>query len=421
MLPNSLLDPHKWFFDVELLPPNTYLVGGAVRDALLGRRREYLDLDFVLPEQSVETAQRIADFYQAGFVVLDQKRAIARVVFPQGTLDFARQEGKNLEQDLRRRDFTINAIAYNPRTREIIDPLRGCLDLDKQIIRMVAASNLEDDPLRLLRAYRQAAQLGFQIDPSTQTNIHKLAPYLSLVAAERVQMELNYLLLNPQGTEQLLAAIQNNLFAHWLPETRINQGKFLPEINKIILALPEKWGHLEEMCANSSVSSSEQNFGYNWIGLAKLATLVSPLPEIAQNQLTRLKYSREVLRGATTILRVYDRWQKAKELSVRSQYFLFQHLGKYFPAWFLFALSQGIELHLLTPLIDAYSDAHSPLAHPRPLVDGKELMMSLGIPPSQLVGYLLQEIMLAQAEGVISTSSQAIKLAKKIISSNDQG
>lgn len=418
MLSNSLLDPHQWFFDVELLPPDTYLVGGAVRDALLGRTREYLDLDFVLPGQAVETAHKIAAFYQAGFVVLDQKRAIARVVFPQGTLDFARQEGKTLEQDLKRRDFTINAIAYNPRTKEILDPLKGCLDLEQQIIRMVAASNLQDDPLRLLRAYRQAAQLGFQIDINTHTTIQELAPALSLVAAERVQMELNYLLLHPQGTEQLLAAIQNGLFTAWLPETRVNQGKFLPEITKIVLVLRSKWGYLEEMCADFGVSSSEQNFGYNWIGLAKLATLVSPLPEVAQNQLTKLKYSREVLRGATTILRVYDQWQKTKELSVRSQYFLFQHLGKYFPAWFLFALSQGIELHLLTPLIDAYSDAYSPIAHPRPLVDGKELMMSLKIPPSKLVGYLLQELMLAQAEGAISTSSQAIKLAKKIISSN---
>lgn len=417
MLPNSLLDPHQWFFDVELLPPNTYLVGGAVRDALLGRTREYLDLDFVLPERSVETAQRIADFYQAGFVVLDQKRAIARVVFPQGTLDFARQEGESLEQDLKRRDFTINAIAYNPRTQEIFDPLNGCLDLEQQKIRMVAASNLQADPLRLLRAYRQAAQLGFHIDANTQATIKELASDISLVAAERVQMELGYLLLHPQGTGQLLAAIDNGLFASWLPETRINQGKFLPEVTKLVLVLQSRWQHLEEMCADSSVSTSEQNFGYNCIGLAKLATLVSPFPEVAQKQLTTLKYSREVLRGATTILRVYDQWQIAKELSVRSQYFLFQRLGKYFPAWLLFALSQGIEINLLSPLIDAYSDAHSPIAHPHPLVDGKELMMNLGIPPSKLVGYLLQEIMLAHAEGEVSNPSQAIKLAQEIISS----
>ena len=416
MLSNSLLNPQQWFFDVELLPPDTYLVGGAVRDALLGRTREYLDLDFVLPEQSIETAQRIADIYDAGFVVLDQKRAIARVVFPQGTLDFARQEGENLETDLRRRDFTINAIAYNPRTKEIIDPLKGCLDLEQQMLRMVAASNLRADPLRLLRAYRQAAQLGFQIETNTQTTIKDLASDISLVAAERVQMELGYLLLHPQGTGQLLAAIDTGLFTSWLPETTINQGKFLPEITKLLLVLQSRWQNLEEMCADSSVSTSEQNFGYNWIGLAKLATLVSPFPEAAQKQLTTLKYSREVIRGATTILRVYDQWQIAKELSVRSQYFLFQRLGKYFPAWFLFALSQGIAINSLSPLIDAYSDAHSPIAHPHPLVDGKELMASLHISPSKLVGYLLQEIILAQAEGRVSTPSQAIKLAKEIIS-----
>jgi len=78
-------------FDLIWLPSQAYLVGGAVRDAILGRRREYLDWDFVIPEKAVETARAIAEHYQAGFVVLDKARQIARVVFPQGTVDFALQ------------------------------------------------------------------------------------------------------------------------------------------------------------------------------------------------------------------------------------------------------------------------------------------------------------------------------------------
>jgi len=421
MLSNSLLDPHQWFFDVKLLPPQTYLVGGAVRDALLGRTREYLDLDFVLPEQAVETAQKIADYYQVGFVTLDQKRAIARVVFPQGTLDFAQQEGESLEQDLRRRDFTINAIAYNPRTRSIIDPLNGCLDLEKQTIRMVAAPNLQADPLRLLRAYRQAAQLGFQIAPTTQTTIREFALDLSVIAAERVQTELGYLLLHPQGIDQLLAAIENGLMTFWLPETKINKGRFLPEIAKAVLVLQEKWGNFCPRDGAMGINSQEQSSGsngtgYNWVGLAKLTTLVSPVPEIAQQQLTKLKYSREILRGVTTILRVNAQEPPTQGFSRRSQYFLFQNLGKYFPAWLLFTMSQGLDLEILKSLIEAYCDPRSAIAHPRSLVDGKELMKSLGIPPSKLIGHLLQEIMLAQAEGEVSTPSQAIELAKTMIS-----
>lgn len=170
---SSVLSPETWPFSQEWLPPEACLVGGAVRDALLGRRGEYLDLDFVLPTDAVQTARQLAQQYNAGFVVLDPDRQIARVVFEQATVDLAQQEGDSLETDLRRRDFTINAIAYNPYTQELIDPLQGYADLQQGIIRMVSPKNLQDDPLRLLRAYRQAAQLGFKTEPATQSVIRQ--------------------------------------------------------------------------------------------------------------------------------------------------------------------------------------------------------------------------------------------------------
>lgn len=164
----SVLSPETWPFSLEWLPQPTYLVGGAVRDALLSRRSEYVDLDFVLPDRAVKIARAIAKHYQAGFVLLDAERQIARVVFKHATVDFAQQEGSTLETDLRRRDFTVNAIAYNPHNGEIIDPLQGCADLQQGVLRMVSAKNLQEDPLRLLRAYRQAAQLSFVIEPDTR-------------------------------------------------------------------------------------------------------------------------------------------------------------------------------------------------------------------------------------------------------------
>ncbi|PLZ75724.1 [cytidine(C)-cytidine(C)-adenosine (A)]-adding enzyme, partial [Fischerella thermalis WC217] len=129
----STLAPENWPFSIESLPQPAYLVGGAVRDAILGRTREYLDLDFVLPANAVSVARQIAKQYKAGFVLLDSERQIARVVFADATADFAQQEGISLETDLHRRDFTINAIAYNPHTQEIIDPLQGCADIEKQL------------------------------------------------------------------------------------------------------------------------------------------------------------------------------------------------------------------------------------------------------------------------------------------------
>lgn len=85
---------------------------------------------------------------------------------------------------------------------------------------MVSQSNLADDPLRLLRAYRQAAQLGFQIEPATHRAICQLSPLLQQVAAERVQVELGYLLKSAQGTPWLTAAWEDHLLQGWFRRRR---------------------------------------------------------------------------------------------------------------------------------------------------------------------------------------------------------
>ena len=195
--------PVTWPFELSDLPQPAYLVGGAVRDGLIGRKTPILDLDFVLLQDAVKTARTLAEKYKAGFVLLDAQRHIARVVFDQITVDFAQAEGHCLEQDLRRRDFTVNAIAFDPLTQTFIDPNKGQEDLQQRLIKMISPENLQDDPLRLLRGYRQAAQLGFKIEAKTQAAIQEFAPLLSRVAAERIRTELVYL-LNTQNTAPLI-------------------------------------------------------------------------------------------------------------------------------------------------------------------------------------------------------------------------
>jgi tRNA nucleotidyltransferase (CCA-adding enzyme) len=235
------------------------LVGGAVRDALLGRRGEYLDLDFVLPTDAVQTARKLAEHYKAGFVVLDAQRQIARVVFEQATVDLAQQEGDRLETDLHRRDFTINAIAYNPHRHEFIDPLQGIVDCRAGVIRMVSWSNLQDDPLRLLRAYRQAAQLGFTIEPTTQSAIRQLAPLLGQVAAERVQVELGYLLKFPQGTPWLTAAWEDNLLQPWFPDATAQGLEQVAALDHSVTLIEETWPELG-VELRASVGSKSASF-----------------------------------------------------------------------------------------------------------------------------------------------------------------
>jgi tRNA nucleotidyltransferase (CCA-adding enzyme) len=188
-------------FDLNLLPKPVYVVGGAVRDELLGRVRAELDLDLVIPSDAVAVARCLATEYRAGFVLLDAERQIARVVFPGMTVDIAQQDGKEIADDLTRRDYTLNAIAYDLETQQTIDPLNGTQDIQERTIRMVSRLNLVDDPLRLLRAYRQGAQLNFTIEPNTRAAIRELVALLTTVAAERVLAELRYLLQTPDSSQ----------------------------------------------------------------------------------------------------------------------------------------------------------------------------------------------------------------------------
>lgn len=383
-------------FPLALLPPSSYMVGGAVRDALLNRRREYLDLDFVLATQAVETARKIANAYQAGFVLLDEQRQIARVVFKEGTADFALQEGESLEQDLQRRDFTVNAIAYNPLTQELIDPLQGLSDLETGTIRMVKKANLEDDPLRLLRAYRQASQLSFTIEPITRATLRHLAPFIKTVAAERVQTELNYLLQSPSGSPSLIAAGEDGLLQPWLNDVTPQALQQVVKVDEIAPLL---------------------NINGDAPRMAKLACLVSRNPEEAEWQLMTLKYSRCEIRTVTTALKHLPSLQTAQShpLSRREQYFLFNDVRDVFPVLALFAAATGVNLETLTPLSEHYQNPNDAIAHPKPLVSGHDIMRSLSLRPSPLIGQLLTEIQIAHIENKIATPDEALILAKCLL------
>jgi tRNA nucleotidyltransferase (CCA-adding enzyme) len=411
--------PENWPFSWEWLPQPAYMVGGAVRDALLGRTREYWDLDFVIPSDAVQVAQSIARHYHVGFVLLDPQRQIARVVFPQATVDFAQQEGESLEADLGRRDFTINAIAYNPHSQEIIDPLQGRADLERGIIKMVSPANLQDDPLRLMRAYRQAAQLNFTIEATTQATIQTLASHITQVAPERVRVEINYLLANSLGTFWLIKAAENNLLAPFFPNATPQSWEKLPLADTIAGLIAGNWPQLSlelQQCVRHTVKTT-------WLGVTKLACLVNSQPEVARQELKALTYGDAEVKAVTTALRLLPKL-KSGNMSVREQYFFFQEVGNVFPATVVLALvddtlvsamSGDSLLTVYTLLISRYLNPNDLVAHPTKLVSGDELIIALNISPSPKLGQLLTEIAVAQAEEKISTPEEAIALAQQLL------
>ncbi|MEH1768539.1 MAG: CCA tRNA nucleotidyltransferase [Nostoc sp.] len=430
----SSLAPENWPFSLEFLPQPAYMVGGAVRDAILGRTREYLDLDFVIPSKAVKVARAIAHHYKAGFVLLDAERQIARVVFPHATADFAQQEGNSLEVDLHRRDFTVNAIAYNPHTQEIIDPLQGCVDLQQGILRMVSPANLEDDPLRLMRGYRQAAQLDFTIEPATQAAIRSLASHISTIAAERFRVEIGYLLANSLGTPWITSAWEDGLLTPFFKNATRESLLKLAAVDNAAALLTENWQQLGAQLQESVRDTIKTT----WLGIAKLATLVNPNPELAEIELQELTYSRAEIRGVTTALKLLPQFQVV-DMSLREQYFLFYDADIVFPATAVLAVAvdNSVEaisgdklLHpavatteetkakrwqVLASLINRYLNPDDLVAHPTPLLSGKELIIALDIPASPIIGQLLKEIAVAQAEGKVSTPTEAIALARQLL------
>ncbi|MCJ8500014.1 CCA tRNA nucleotidyltransferase [Desulfatitalea alkaliphila] len=205
----------------HLLPPapDAYLVGGAVRDLALGRQPA--DYDVAVPGDAQRFARFLADRAGGGRVVELGREAFAlyRVVSATGVwIDITPLQQNDLETDLHTRDFTINALACRLDSGEIIDPLAGMKDLQRRMVRMVSAANLQNDPVRLLRAHRLAAVLDFQIAPATDRAIHRYAHLIRNAAGERIWTELQSMLDCPTAADRVRAMADDGLLTALLPE-----------------------------------------------------------------------------------------------------------------------------------------------------------------------------------------------------------
>ena len=142
-----------------------YLVGGAVRDFLLGKTS--YDRDIAI-KNAGKFARKLAEKFDATFITLDEEFEIYRLVLPDklNYLDISEIQGENIEDDLKRRDFTINAIAYNLKNDSFVDVTGGLEDLKNGVLRHIKDENFEEDPLRILRAFRFAAVTGFTMTPA---------------------------------------------------------------------------------------------------------------------------------------------------------------------------------------------------------------------------------------------------------------
>jgi poly(A) polymerase len=459
-----------------------YLVGGFVRDALLGRATA--DIDLAVARDGVEVAQKIADALGGRFVLLDRVNRVGRVVIadkeaPSGRweLDFSSFQG-SIESDLARRDFTIDAIAIDlgelNKSVHPIDPFNGRADLKEGIVRAVSKTTFQADAVRLLRAVRLAAELGFSLDKQTEAQLRQDCHLISGVAGERVREELLRLLAAPQSRRFLPYLDELGLVTAIIPELAEAKGVEQPKehfwdvfdhsIETVIavdfLLHQDGWQYAgEEVLAATPWSevlaehfSSEVSHGSTRRVLLKLAAL---LHDVAKPQTKAVaedgrvhflghgKLGAVVAAGVLERLRFSGKEIKLVEVMVRehlrptqmSQEGLPTHRAIY--RYFRDTEGVGIDTlflsladHLATrgPNLDitgwreharvveyvlAQHFEQERLIVPPKLISGHDLINTFGLNPGPKIGKLLEAVREAQASGEITTREEALSYIRE--------
>ncbi len=453
-----------------------YLVGGALRDLILGRAKDNPDFDFCLKSGALKFGAALARKLKCAYILLDEEHAACRLAKKINqklyTFDFSDFRAGTLEKDLLHRDFTINSMALELKEifsggdlePQLIDPYAGKADLQAKRIKATAAGSFKEDPLRILRAFSFSCALGFSLDKETLRLAKKEKDRVGAVSSERIREELFKILDTSEAYASLVSLdklkILEIIFPEIKPMRRIGQGPYhhldvwqhtLETLKQFELILkdvkknPEISAYLQEELAGFRKRSSLLKLacilhdvgkpkalrrekgkiifhGHERVGLG-LTRLIS----------RRLKLSNEECRALERIVLWHLRpgyLSDNPHPTARAIFRYFRDTGE--DALSVLLLSLADQRATKGPLTTALSRVR----HEKTVktliakllkskeekkieyfLNGNDLMRKFKLSPSPLIGKLLADLQEAQAIGRIKNKNAAWKLAAKLLAS----
>jgi tRNA nucleotidyltransferase (CCA-adding enzyme) len=310
---------------------NVYLVGGCLRDLILGREVKDWDLatDFT-PERLRPLFRRVHEVgARFGTLLIPAGGAIYEVTTFRTECDY--RDGRHpdtvaytreLEDDLKRRDFTMNAMAWTPGTERIVDPHGGLYDMTRREIRAVGEprARFREDALRLLRAVRQATELDFRINDATFSAIREEAAGLKRVSAERIRDELNKILMSEMPSRGFQLLHETGLLAIVLPELDATYGA---QQNRF---------HAFDVFHHSLYSADAAPANDLVVRWAALLHDIAKPQTVGDNDGERTFYGHQVL-GARIARRILQRLRFSNEEIERITHLVYHHMFYYQEEW----------------------------------------------------------------------------------------
>ncbi|MDP8216696.1 MAG: HD domain-containing protein [Candidatus Kaelpia imicola] len=446
-----------------------YLVGGFLRDLILGRKRDSLDFDFASSGDVGSISKKFAESIGGSWVSLDDFNRIYRVVIREESIiqyDFSALRGESIEEDLKSRDYTINALGLKVEkkgldTENLIDPCGGLNDLSKEIVRVISEDNLLSDPLRILRRVSIASYLDFTIEPSSYELLKKHSGLIKSIAGERISFELFRLFQGSSSYKyvQILhqLGILSIILPGWAGLSIPDPGPYhhLPVDFHSIESLKQLESLLEDLADNLRVQdylNEKIRENRRRVDILKLAALLHDIGKGSAYFVDsdgKIKFTGHDKLGREMIDDLALELKLSKRESTMISDMVYYHLrpgcliecihskkAKF--RYFRDTDSEAVSIMLLSvadksatrgelsdlndianhrevllDLIEEYFNKSEEIIPPK-LINGNDIIEILKIEPSRKVGQILKEIQERQALGEIKTREDAMKYISHI-------